>query len=485
MTSYPSLHALRKKDAQSAVAQATATTKSSLASNPLVVKKLKRVRGKRTVLKVGLVVVALLLVSSSVFAARMLTVGNGIFGGNSSDGFFAQLRALFGDSQPLIGESEDRVNVLLLGIGGEGHDGPNLSDTIIVASIKPSTGEAAMLSVPRDLFVPIGDFGQNKINSAFAFGEELGYEGGGAALATKTVEAVTGLEIPYYVVVDFKGFEKIVDDMGGVDVEIPRDYTDTLHKLDYTAGPHHYSGTDALFYVRGRYIYPENEGGDFNRAERTQRVAKSLQQKALTLNPVSDVGTITNILQSLGEHVRTNFQPSEIRRVYELVHELSLDQIRNKVIDESETGLVYGDSVPMGGLNISVLLPSDPSLSAIQDYAENVFEAEAPKPEDATLEVHNGTETSGIASSFAETVTIDTPVIATDNAARSDYDDSFIVDNTGGTVPNALKQLQDALKTLGIDARVLTGDKYKNSSSADLLLVLGQDYADATGESAE
>lgn len=481
MTSYPSLHALRKKDAKSAVAQATASTKKSLASNPLVVKKLKRTKSKRTVLKGVLVAAAVLFVSSTVFAARMLTVGNGIFGGNSSDGFFAQLRALFGDSQPLIGESEDRVNILLLGIGGEGHDGPNLSDTIIVASLKPSTGEAAMLSIPRDLFVQIEGYGQNKINSAYAFGEELGYPGGGAQLATKTIEQVTGLKIPYYAVVDFKGFEKIVDDLGGLDVTIPRAFYDNLHKIQYEAGPTHFDGSKALYFVRARYV-DGPEGGDFARAGRTQLIAKALQQKALALNPVADIGTITSILQNLGDHVRTNLQPPELRRVYELVHALSLEQIHNKVIDESETNLVYGSSVPMGGLNISVLLPNDATFGAIQQYAASVFEKEPPKPENATLEVQNGTETTGVAASFSEMVTLDTPVIATSNAERSDYDETFIVDNTGGTVPNALKQLQDKLHALHIDARVLTAASYKNESDADLLLVLGQDFIDATAE---
>lgn len=451
-----------------------------MANNPMVVKKLKRARGKRTALKVGFVVLALTLISSTVFAARMLTVGSG-FGGSQSDGFFASLRALFGDSQPLSGESDDRVNILLLGIGGEGHDGPNLSDTIMIASIKPSTNEAALLSIPRDLYIQIDGYGQNKINSAFAFGEEYGYPGGGAQLATETVEAVTGLEIPYYVVADFKGFEKIVDDLGGLDVTIPYSFYDEMHAIQYDKGETHFTGSKALYFTRARYVAGEY-GGDFHRAERTQVILKALQQKALSLNPVADLGTITNILQSLGDHVRTNMQPSELRRAYELVHELSFDNVHNKVIDDAETALVYGDSVNIGGLNVSVLLPSDASFEEIQAYAAAVFEAEPPKPEDATLEVHNGTETPGIATSFGDTVAVDIEIIGTDNANKSDYEDTFIVDNSDGAVPNALAALQAKLATLGITARVVTPTRYVNESSADLVLVLGQDYADAISE---
>ena len=477
MKSYPRLDALRKKDADSAVTQATASSKPPLASNPLVVKKLKRARGKRTVLKVALVAVALMLVSGTVFGARMLTVGNGIFGGQS-DGFFSQLRALFGDSQTLQGESDDRVNVLLLGIGGEGHDGPNLSDTIIVASIKPSTGEAAMLSLPRDLYVPINQGGYNKLNAAFAFGEEFGYPGGGAQLATETIQEVTGLEIPYYVVVDFKGFEQIIDDLGGLEIDIPRPFYDTLHAIQYDAGPTHFNGNDLLYFIRARYV-DGPEGGDFARAGRTQLVAKSLQQRALTLNPVSDLSTITSILQNLGDHVRTNLQPSELRRVYELIHEMSLEEIHNKVVDEVETGLVFGDSVVLDGLNISVLSPTDPTFGDIQDYAAGAFEAEPAKPEDATLEVHNGTETVGLATSFETLAVTDIPVIAVDNADLADYNDTFIVDNTGGSLPIAVEQLKEALSILGVEVRVLSAARYPNQSAADLVLVLGLDFANA------
>ncbi|MFH0830983.1 MAG: LCP family protein [Parcubacteria group bacterium] len=484
MTRYPSLHALRKKDAQSAVAAvAQATTKpkaASLASNPLIVKKLKKTRRSRTTLKVIVVAAALMFVSGTVFGARMLTVGNGFFG-NQSDGFFAQLRALFGDSRPLIGEGQDRVNILLLGIGGEGHDGPNLSDTIIVASLKPSTHEAAMLSLPRDLYAEIPGYGHNKLNAAFALGEESGYPGGGAQLATETIEEITGLDLPYYTVVDFKGFEKIIDDLGGLDIDIPRAFYDNLHAIQYDAGPHHFSGKEALYFVRARYV-DGSEGGDFARAARTQLVAKQLQQKALALNPVADLGTITSILQNLGDHVRTNLQPAELRRLYELIHELSLDNVRNKVVDEAETGLVAGGGADIGGLNVSVLLPTDATGQAIKDYAANVFEKEPPKPEDATLEVQNGTATPGTAATFDTTVTLEIPILSVTNADQSDYEETFIVDNTDGSVPIALQSLQDKLGVFGIEAQVIPIAHYPNQSAADLILVLGQDYADALNE---
>jgi anionic cell wall polymer biosynthesis LytR-Cps2A-Psr (LCP) family protein len=122
----------------------------------------------------------------------------------------------------LIGEAEDRINVLLIGMGGEGHDGPFLTDTLIVGSIKPSDGSVAMLSIPRDLLVPVPDYGWRKINAVNAFGE-LEAGGRGGDLTRKTVENLLGIDIPYYVRIDFAGFKSIIDDVGGIDVYVERD----------------------------------------------------------------------------------------------------------------------------------------------------------------------------------------------------------------------------------------------------------------------
>lgn len=480
---YPSLNALRKKDAAEAVNVATKSTGQSHAhspaGNPLAVRKLKRRRRGKTALRVTALSIALLLVASTVFAARLLTV-DGVFGAHPN-GFFAGLAALFGNSQPLNGENNDRVNILLLGYGGQGHDGPNLTDTIELASIKPSTHEVSLLSIPRDLYVDIPGFGSSKLNSAFAFGEENKVPGGGAAVAIKTLEQITGQSIPYYVTVDFKGFEQIVDKLAGIDVTIPRSFYDNLHRIQYDAGLKHFDGKSALYFVRARYV-DGPEGGDFARAGRTQLIAKAIREKALALNPVADVGTITGILQSLGAHVRTNLQLPELRRVYEIVHDVPVDSILSRVIDDEETKLVYGDSRPMGGINASVLVASDPTFQAIHDYVAHVFDPLPPAAEPATIEVDNGTATRGIASVFVAELPTFAPkvtVLNATNADRSDYTESFIVDLSGGKRPQTVKLLQERLKAKGVNARVLPTGRYPTQSTADLVLVLGKDFADA------
>ena len=111
------------------------------------------------------------------------------------------------------GFKDDRVNILLLGVGGEGHDGEQLSDTIILASIKPSTKQIALLSIPRDLSVDIPGYGVRKINAANAFGEQTN-PGEGGTLAAQVVSETLGTPIPYWIRIDFKAFEEIIDKLG-------------------------------------------------------------------------------------------------------------------------------------------------------------------------------------------------------------------------------------------------------------------------------
>jgi len=134
---------------------------------------------------------------------------------------------IFSSSNALEGEQEDRINILLLGMGGAGHDGPYLTDTNIILSIRPVSREIALVSVPRDLGAKI-DGAINKINYANALGEAKNPGQGGEA--ARTVFADTfNLDIPYYVRLDFRAFTEIVDAVGGVEVDVPRAFSDSQY----------------------------------------------------------------------------------------------------------------------------------------------------------------------------------------------------------------------------------------------------------------
>ena len=174
------------------------------------------------------------------------------------DGLLKKLTYLvFRKDTELEGQKNDQINVLLLGMGGPGHDGPYLTDTIMIASIRPSENKVALISIPRDLGVKIANYGTQKINHANHFGE-MEKENWGAAFATEVISETFDIDIPYYIRVDFKAFEEIIDEVGGVRVSVDRSFVDYMYPapndlyqtISFTAGPQTMDGQTALTFVR-------------------------------------------------------------------------------------------------------------------------------------------------------------------------------------------------------------------------------------------
>src|SRR3972149_11174809 len=165
-------------------------------------------------------IIAGLIVAFAVFLGlasyHVVRSGNAVFAGLNDSSFVKEIIGFIQSSdKKLVGENEDRVNILLIGIGGEGHEGGLLADTIILANIKPSTKEVALLSIPRDLTVNIPGYGDRKINNANAFGEMDDLPGGGGMFTARILSKALNTSIPYYVPVGFSGFKTLVDDADG------------------------------------------------------------------------------------------------------------------------------------------------------------------------------------------------------------------------------------------------------------------------------
>jgi len=212
-------------------------------------------------------------------------------------GFLQTVRNfIFKSENVMTGQQEDRINILLLGIGGSGHDGPYLSDTNIILSIKPSTNQVAMISVPRDLAAKMGNYGFRKINNANAFGE-LEQSGNGGEYARKVFEDTFNISLPYYARVDFAAFKELIDAVGGINVDVQRSFVDTAYPgpndsfqtISFEAGPQHMDGERALIFTRSRHG-SNGEGSDFARAKRQQIMLAAFKKKLLSsetfLNPI-------------------------------------------------------------------------------------------------------------------------------------------------------------------------------------------------------
>ncbi|MFC1687055.1 LCP family protein [Patescibacteria group bacterium] len=422
--------------------------------------------------------------------------------------FFEQLKHLIlSPDKQLRGEAQDRVNILLIGIGGEGHQGAYLADTIILASIQPSTGNVAMLSIPRDLYVEIPEYGYRKINNAMAFGHTNDYPGGGEVLLSRVVSQVTGQQINYFMRIDFTGFEKIIDDLGGIWVDVERGFTDYQYPdnnfgyqfLKFEKGYQKMNGETALKYVRSRHG-TNGEGSDFARSQRQQKVLLAIKDQGLAFETLIAPKRIISALEDLGEHNRTDLQIWEILRLAEMGDDLEQNSIVTKVLDTSPGGLLE----PVTSVDGAYLLqPISGSYDEIHDLAENIFSEKTLIQENPQIEIQNGTKVSGLAYQASQKLSADEfTIVDIGNAVEQDHETTVIYDLTSGTKPYSLSRLKDhfdaevsttlpgflvnASSPVTINSlQNPTGDIEESPTmpSADFLIVLGLDQVESTGTS--
>lgn len=481
--------------------------------------------------KKAIILTVVLLIVLSIGACYQFLSKNidKIIDSEKSTSLYQQFQNLLaGNDQPLKGEKNDRINILLLGIGGENHNGGTLTDTIMIASIKPSTKQVALISLPRDLMVRIHDqenkkyYENRKINYA--------YELGGIDLAKKKAEEVTGLKMHYYTLMDFSGFTKLVDDIGGVEVDVPTKFNGYYHITDcggtcknrdggpvylaegdgpyciikFQKGAQKMNGEKALMFARIRkvaYSDPngEYEGSDFARSRRQQKILEAFQKKAFATSTLINPVKITNLINDLGEHLRTNLQLGEMAKISLMLKDLSKDNIINKTIDDSENGFLYGYINPDNGAYLLMPNAGENNFKEIQKAANNIFNSSEKidtekitatnsnaninnnvnlaEPETADIIVLNGTATVGLAAKISEQLkALGLTVSQIGNAPTSSETNTLIFDQTQKN-PQTLEKLKQEL-----NAEVSTAafeEYYSNTNSlinyegADLIVVLG------------
>lgn len=274
------------------------------------------------------------------FGYHYLSLTNKIFGNKKN--IFTRVGDLFiSNDKPLIGEDEGTVNVLLLGVGGEGHDGAYLTDTMIVASINTQTSEVVMTSIPRDWKVTIPKHGLNKINAVYAYALQDNNNDQTLAgeAAIQAAESVTGFDIPYFAIVDFKGFVKAVDHVGGLDISVERTFTDAtfpndfpydtkgyLSPVTFTKGTEHMDGRRALIFARSRHSSNAEEASDFARSERQKKIIVALKDKLLGLD-ITNISTLNNLLSDFTSNFRTNLEPYELLRLGNIGKDINTDHV--------------------------------------------------------------------------------------------------------------------------------------------------------------
>ncbi|MEA2683267.1 MAG: polyisoprenyl-teichoic acid--peptidoglycan teichoic acid transferase [Chloroflexota bacterium] len=292
----------------------------------------------------------------------------------------------------------ERVNILLLGYGGVGHDGGYLTDSIMVVSIQ-GPDRVALTSVPRDTYVNVAAFSTGgtyagKINAAFeipmskgAFGPLLpaydtGFSGAGA-LASKVVGDYLGITIDYFTAVDFSAFKTVVDAVGGIDVVNPYVLDDYQYPagesggythIHFNAGPLHLNGDQALIYVRERHA-----DNDFGRSRRQQQVIAAIKDKAVSIGAAANVLTLLDAVQN---NVHTNMTPNDIKVFAGIAGQLNSAGTHHVSLDN--TNWQYDTTTWATGY---ILLLRDASSTYLQHYIQSEMVDPAVLAENAKVQV--------------------------------------------------------------------------------------------------
>jgi LCP family protein required for cell wall assembly len=372
---------------------------------------------------------------------------------------------------------KEPVNILLIGLDYRPGEEDTRADTQIIVHIDPVSKSAAMVSIPRDLWVPIPGFGEGRINSTFQTGEtdaksdDPQIPGGGPGLAKATIEDNFGIPIHYYAQVNFTGFEQIIDTIGGVSIDVPRPLVDNefplgnygVTRIYIPAGLQHMDGRTALAYARSRHA-----DSDLGRNARQQQVLLAIRRQGMSLDLL---GKLNELAGELSDAVRTDLSVSQVGSLMMLAQDIKMDAIQTVQIDASMVRQTF-----IGGADVLV-----PNWEIIRPLIAQAFADPRLAREEARISVQNGTNTGGIGKNVRDVLAEKGFNVAdlrsVDNPGE--YPTTEITDFTGGQKPRTIEALLEALDLT--EADVKQGDPadapvaQTDGEPVDIMIIAGDD----------
>jgi len=320
-----------------------------------------------------------LLIFLSIFFSQVVVSQNSFLGNLGKLSFWeGVVKMAIGQDKPLKGELSDRINVLILGMGGAQHEGPYLTDSIILASMKPSSHQIALLSIPRDLYVPIPKYGWQKINFANALGVARSKDGG--ELSSEVVSNILDVPVHYWVRADFKIFKELVDELGGIAIEVDNSFVDYQFPdinyqsriVSFEAGEQIMDGDRALQFVRSRHG-GNGENSDFARSKRQQKVLISIANKVLDQDILIHPQKILSFYNILQDNISSNLDISQIIKMARLASYAPLENIITQIIETGPEGLLEQTIMDNGAY---VLKTKTGDFKELSKLAKNIFSTE-------------------------------------------------------------------------------------------------------------
>lgn len=371
-------------------------------------------------------------------------------------------------SLPEIGlwQGKDRITVLLLGIDQRPGEDPNATrtDTIMLLTLDPQSKSAGMMSIPRDLYVPLPDHGMDRINTAHVYG--------GPQYAMRAVEYNFGVPIQYYARVDFTTLTSLIDLVGGIEIYNDEDindptYPDNNYGYDpfvLSAGWHTLDGQTALKYARTRH-----GSSDFSRIKRQQQVIMALRDKLRTTDAATKIlPRIPQIMQTLGSAIDTNLSTVEIAQLALLAKDIPDERISRVAIDDTAT---QPYTTPTGG---SVVIPVRDRVRELREQffnpPANVTSSTPQPPATGRIAIQNGTQRQGLAAGTKALLEGQGHTIDSIADAAQRYERTVIVEYHGNQ-----RLAQAIAQQLGVPLTSIASVAEPNNP-VDALVILGDDY---------
>lgn len=375
------------------------------------------------------------------------------------------------------------INILLLGTDARASDGDIArTDSIILLSINPETHAIGMISMPRDLWVPIPGYDYTtKINVAYKIGEEENYPGGGSQLAMDTISSFIGRPIDYYVRINFDGFVEFIDQIGGIDIVVPKTIHDEKYPTeDYgvetfhlDAGQQHLDGELSLKYARTR-----NTDDDYARARRQQLVIQSSIDKIMGAGMLTTLlPKIPSLLQTMRNSIDTNIRTSMIYDLAKDTRDGSLEIVRQLVLDSAYGEETYSEE------GAWILLPNrERTRVALEEFfrvvqappTDGIVQSHNDDANWVRVEVLNGTGQPRVAALTRQLLQSQGfHVVSIDDADRDDYDNTLIVNY--GAESELVDQISGTLGLADLANLDLNRVQSRGALPIDIRIVVGRD----------
>jgi LCP family protein required for cell wall assembly len=395
----------------------------------------------------------------------------------------------------LKGEDRGRVNILLAGNSADdvGHNGGQLTDSIMIMSIDTRNNTAFLLSIPRDLWVNIPGGGHQKINAAYTVGQEdnfseAGYPSGGMGLLEKIVQDDFGLPIDYYALVNYGALRDSVNAVGGVNFTVhssdPRglydpsiDYTTRGPLVRLTNGPHTLNGQQALNLARARGDAYGSYGfgnSDFQRTQDQRELLIALKNKAVTAGVIANPAKLTSLFDAVGKNVKTDLTLPEARRFYDVVKPISSKNIKSLSLSDANGKNLLTSYTTRDGESALIPAAGIDDFSAIQAFVHQQTSSNPVVRENASVAVLNATDSAGLASQERTKLHVkDINVTAIGDATTANQAVTSIIDNSGGKKPSTRKLLVQLFGN-----HVTTTNPYSGMyDDPDFIVLIGSDQA--------